>query len=73
MGRGMSVDGAQRFEQQLPSAERREALVTLLQEWIDDLKAADLASGDDEFLYALDAVRLSERPLFPAELKGVTW
>ena len=73
MGREMSVDGTQQPEQQLSSADRREALITLLQEWIDDLKDTDLASGDDEFLRTLDADGLSDRPLFPPELKGVTW
>jgi len=69
----MSVDKTQQPNRQLPPDERREALIALLQEWIDDLMAADLASGDDEFLRALDAERLSDQLLFPAELKGVTW
>jgi hypothetical protein len=69
----MSVDKPQQPDWQLTSDDRREALIVLLQGWIDDLKAADLASGDDEFLRALDAERSSNQPLFPVELKGLTW
>ena len=60
----------------LPPVDRREALVALLDEWIDELKHADLSSEDedgDAFLQALDANRMSDRPLYPPELKGKTW
>lgn len=61
------------LDQHLPPVDQQEALVNLLQAWTGDLKDTDLASGDDELLRALDADRLSERSLFPPELKGVTW
>ncbi|MFN8513700.1 MAG: hypothetical protein U0232_21170 [Thermomicrobiales bacterium] len=64
------------LDEHLPPADRRQALHAVLQEWIDELKSADLSVEDedgDEFLRALDANRLSDRPLYPPELKGKTW
>ncbi len=63
------------LDQHLPPIYRREALIALLDEWIDELKHADLSADDedgDDFLRALDANRLSARPLYPPELKGKT-
>jgi len=51
---------------------RMQAAMTL-----DELFAAfeSAAAGDTEYdlLKAIDANRLGERPLFPPELKGVSW
>jgi len=57
----------------LPMDERRKALLHLLDGWINEMKGHELAPDDDEFLLALDAERLSDRKLYPPELKGVTW
>jgi hypothetical protein len=53
--------------QQLPSEERRRRLIALLSETVDD------EDGDFDLLKALDEDRLSDRKLYPPELKGKTW
>lgn len=64
------------LEQHVPLVDRREALLATLQEWIGELKDAELSADEDddeEFLRPLDANRLSDRSLYPPELKGKTW
>jgi len=39
----------------------------------DEAVERDLAEPDNQLLQTLDADRLSDRPLFPPELKGTTW
>ncbi len=58
----------------LPTDQKIEA-VALLQSWIDadDTEAAEQKDTGDFLIQALDADRLSDRKLFPPELKGVTW
>jgi hypothetical protein len=73
--RGLALDAytLQLLDKSLPPADRRAELVTLLQSWIE--------GGDDEeqretgayLIHVLDEDRLAKRPLFPPELKGVTW
>ena len=55
--------------------DRKIEAVALLQSWIDadDTEAADQKATGDFLIQALDADRLSDRKLFPPELKGVTW
>lgn len=47
--------------------------VNLLQSWIDDEDVEEQQATGQYLIYALDEDRLSERKLFPLELKGVTW
>ena len=50
---------------------QRAEMAALLQTWIDE---AQSASDDGEpLLQAIDADRLSDRKLYPPELRGVTW
>ena len=74
--RGISPDeyAAQVIEENISEAERerREKAVALLQSWIDEDENSDEAY-DDELLKMLDEDRLSERKLFPPELKGISW
>jgi len=46
--------------------------VNLLQSWINDDDDEQQETGQ-YLIHALDADRLSERKLFPPELKGITW
>ena len=50
---------------------QRAEMAALLQTWIDE---AQSASDDGEpLLQAIDADRLSDRKLYPPELRGITW
>ena len=57
----------------LPSVSRRAQAVALLQSWIDGKDADDQRETGDYLVRVLDEDRLSERKLFPPELKGQTW
>lgn len=46
--------------------------VSLLQSWMDEDVEEQQETGQ-YLIHALDGDRLSERKLFPPELKGVTW
>jgi len=48
-------------------------LVNLLQSWRDEEDAEEQQETGEYLIHALDEDRLSERKLFPIELKGVTW
>jgi hypothetical protein len=47
--------------------------VSLLQSWIDDQDEEEQQETGQYLIQALDDDRLSERKLFPPELKGITW
>ena len=72
---GLAVDeyALQLLEKQIPRQKRSEALVTLLQSWIDEGDAAEQQETGEYLLRVLDEDRLSDRKLFPPELKGVSW
>ena len=53
--------------------EKQTKLVNLLQSWIDEEDEQEQQETGEYLIEALDQDRLSERPLFPADLKGVTW
>jgi hypothetical protein len=53
--------------------EQQTKLVNLLQSWIDEEDEQEQQETGEYLIEALDQDRLSERPLFPAELKEVTW
>ena len=58
------------LEHSRPISVRREELAAELQAWID---AGSSEPAGDDLLQQLDADRTSDRPLYPPELKGVTW
>ena len=47
--------------------------MNLLQSWIDSGDDQEQKETGDYLIQALDEDRLSDRRLFPPELKGVTW
>jgi hypothetical protein len=61
------------LEEHLPPKDRRAELVTLLQSWIDADDDEEQKETGDYLVRALDEDRLSDRQLFPPELRGVTW
>jgi hypothetical protein len=57
----------------ISSNEKNAKLVALLQGWIDEEDTEEQRETGEYLIQALDQDRLSDRPLFPAELKGVSW
>ncbi len=53
--------------------QKQAAAVNLLQSWIDDEDESEQQETGQYLIRALDEDRLSERKLFPLEMKGVTW
>ena len=47
--------------------------VNLLQSWIDDEDTEEQKETGQYLIRSLDEDRLSERKLFPLEMKGVSW
>ena len=57
----------------LPHRERGAALGVLLASWIKAGDTKEQKETGDYLLRSLDEDRLSDRKLFPPELKGVSW
>jgi len=53
--------------------EKKTKLVNVLQSWIDEDDAQEQQETGEFLIQALDEDRLSDRKLFPSDLKGVTW
>ena len=53
--------------------QRQVEAFNLLQSWIDDEDVEEQQATGEYLIHVLDEDRLSERKLFPLELKGVTW
>ena len=72
---GVSADAyaLQLLESHVPSMDRRAELVALIQSWIDGEDAEEQKETGEQLVHALDEDRLSDRKLYPDELKGVTW
>jgi hypothetical protein len=58
-------------EESLLDSKRQEA-IALLQSWIDDPNVEEQEETGDFLLQALNEGRI-HRPLFPPEMKGITW
>lgn len=72
---GLSVDryALSLLEQILLTQNQSQALNTLLQSWIDDDTTQEDQATGDLLIQALDEDRPSNRKLFPADKKGITW
>ena len=72
---GLSVDQytLQILETHLLPANTRQQVVDLLQSWIDQGDVDEQKETGEYLIQVLDEDRLSNRKLFPEELKGVTW
>jgi site-specific recombinase len=57
----------------IPRTEKNTKLVNLLQRWIDQGDAEEQQETGDYLIQSLDADRLSDRSLYPVEMKGVSW
>jgi hypothetical protein len=56
----------------ISTKQKQTQAVNLLQSWLDDEDEEQQETGQ-YLINALDEDRLSDRKLFPLELKGVTW
>ena len=69
----------ERYEEMMAQLEQRTAMlkqhraIDLLQSWIDTDDPAEQQKTGETLREGLDANRMSNRPLFPHELKGNTW
>jgi hypothetical protein len=72
---GLALDAytLQLLDKSLPLKDRRTELVTLLQSWIEGGNPEEQQETGEYLIRALDADRLADRPLFPPDLKDVTW
>lgn len=62
------------LERNIPADDQRQQLMALLESRIADAESSrDQDDDPDELLRAIDEDRLSDRPLYPPEMKGVTW
>ncbi len=53
--------------------EKQLKIVNVLQSWIDESDEKEQQETGEYLINALDENRLSNRQLFPQELKGVSW
>ncbi|WP_414526367.1 hypothetical protein [Nodularia chucula] len=53
--------------------QKRAESVNILQSWLDDEDVEEQQETGHYLINALDEDRLSERKLFPLEMKGITW
>lgn len=56
-----------------PLDERRAAAIAMLQQWMAEDSEMEDSQEAEDFFRTLDTDRPSYRPLFPPELKGITW
>jgi hypothetical protein len=72
---GMSVEiyTSQLLTEYVSTKEKQSRLVNLLQSWLDEDDVDEQQETGEYLIKALDEDRLSERQLFPTELKGKTW
>ena len=61
------------LEQHVQPQARNDRAIAALQAWRDDATRRDRDEPENDILQALDENRLADRPLYPPELKGVTW
>jgi hypothetical protein len=59
--------------QPLPPKKPQQELAKLLQSWIVEGDAQEQKETGEYLVRSLDEDRLSDRRLFPPELKGVSW
>ncbi|WP_335027212.1 hypothetical protein [Nostoc sp.] len=72
---GLSVETytLQILQEYILPKEKQSKLVNTLQSWIDEGDADEQQETGEYLIHALDEDRLSDRKLFPIELKGITW
>ncbi len=67
------VTTLQTLSRSLPIQPKQIEAVNMLQSWVEDENSDDQRETGEYLIQALDEDRLSERKLFPLEMKGITW
>ncbi len=72
---GLSIEAyaLQLLTEQVFLKEKQSEVVNLLQSWIDEEDSEEQKETGEYLICALDEDRLSDRKLFPIEMKSVTW
>ncbi len=72
---GLSVESLalKLLSSSISQKQKQSEAVDLLQSWIEDEDVKEQQETGQYLIQALDEDRLSERQLFPFEMKGVTW
>lgn len=73
--KGVSVEAyaLEMLQEQISNKEKQTNLVDVLDSWLDEDDVHEQESTGEFLIKALDEDRLSERKLFPPEMKGVSW
>ena len=72
---GLSVEAMtlQLLANSLQLRQKQAEAVDMLQSWIDDEDVEEQQETGGYLVQVLDEDRLSDRKLFPLEMKGITW
>lgn len=72
---GISIEAytLQLLTEQVLVREKQNKVVNLLQSWLDEEDAEEQRETGEYLISALDEDRLSDRKLFPIEMKSMTW
>ncbi|MFM7407719.1 MAG: hypothetical protein ACKO3K_13955 [Cuspidothrix sp.] len=72
---GLSVEthALEIIQQSILQKEKQFKIFNVLQSWIDESDEKEQQETGEYLINALDGNRLSNRQLFPQELKGVSW
>ncbi len=72
---GISIEAMtlQLLTNAIPTEQKQSEAVNLLQSWLDDEDDEEQQETGRYLIQALDEDRLSDRKLYPLEMKGVTW
>lgn len=73
--KGLSVEAMtlQLLSQSILLQQKGAEAVDVLQSWLEDEDIEDQQTTGEYLLQVLDEDRLSDRKLFPLEMKGITW
>ena len=63
----------QLLDKYLPATARRNKAMALLKSWAEEDDATEQVETGEYLQHALDEDRLSDRQLFPENLRGITW
>jgi len=72
-GTSIETMTVQLLENAILQRQKQVETVNLLQSWIDDEDGEEQQKTGQYLIQALDEDRLSDRQLFPIEMKGVSW